>query len=643
MTTGYRRDIDGLRAVAVAAVVVYHLKASLVPGGYVGVDVFFVISGYLITGIIWREIEARQFSLLRFYERRIRRIAPALIAVLAVTTIAATAILLPVDLMGYGRSLLATLGFVSNIYFWRDIDYFSRVAEEKPLLHTWSLGIEEQFYIFFPLLLWACAWRPAAARWVVLAVTAGSLAGAIFAARIGADQPAFYLLPTRAWELGAGALLVLLPAVPIRSALVAQAIAILGAGLIGVSLLGIGLGLGIPHVLPAVLGTAAIIAIGTRHTTFVSRVLGTPPAVLLGKISYSLYLWHWPIIVFASYVLVRPMTDGERGLALAAMLALAVLSWRFVERPFRDRAMPARRVVAFGALGTAALAAAAAGLLVSAGLPSRLSPAAARINAAVATNYRCPISDYLVFGASRACVMALPSRVPQDADVVLLGNSHAQMYAPLVTQVIADRGMTGLLVPANGCLPIAEFNFSVECGAIAQTNIDAAIGLPRARIVVIGLAYSTYGRPLLDRSGQPVAVQGLDGIVAGLAATIDRLRAAGKQVILIGPIAQPGWDIASFLSRGLAFGRPTTHPIDAPYPAFLTEFAPVFDRLGNRDDVILIRPDTVQCAADRCRYLIDGNSLFADSNHLAAAALPYFRPAFDAAFDRLSSRSAGQR
>ena len=149
----YRYDIDGLRAIAVITVVIFHLFHNALPQGFLGVDIFFVISGYLICGILLRDIEKQRFSIVRFYERRIRRIAPAMLIVLLATSIAAAAILLPRDLEGYGKSLIASLAFVANIYFWRDSDYFSRAAENKPLLHFWSLGIEEQFYIFFPILL----------------------------------------------------------------------------------------------------------------------------------------------------------------------------------------------------------------------------------------------------------------------------------------------------------------------------------------------------------------------------------------------------------------------------------------------------------------------------------------------------------
>ena len=630
--TGHRRDIDGLRAVAVLAVVVYHLARDRLPGGYLGVDIFFVISGYLITGIIWREASGDGFSIRRFYERRLRRIAPALLAMLLLVSVAASLILLPIDLIGFGRSLLATLVFVSNVYFWRDADYFSRAAAEKPLLHTWSLGIEEQFYILFPLLIMATGhfrrgWTP----WVIAAVAIGSLAANVVALRIGAGLPAFYLLPTRAWELGTGSLLVFIPPPERRG--VAEVLAAVGAVLVALAIATRQpwLPAAAPAALAAVVGSALLIVSGSRTRTFASRALGLRLAVFVGLISYSLYLWHWPLIVLVQYWLVRSLTPGEALLLLVPMLALATASWRYVEQPFRDRVLPVPRLIAFSAGGTLLAAGVAAGLIVSKGLPARLSPAAARINAAAGTNYRCPIGDYLAFGASRGCRLVLPGGDPESADAVLLGNSHAQMYAPLVADILAAHAATGLLVPANGCLPIAAVNISAECVAVARTNIEAVANLRHARLVILGLTWTAGPGPLVDGDGRRAAVQGPAGIAAGIAATAARLHAAGKQVVVIGPIATPGWDVASTLSRSIAFGRAQPLPLFAPRARFERDYAAAFDRLARTAGIGVARPDCAQCRGDRCDFVAGGDSLFADDNHLAVAALPRFRAAIEPA------------
>ena len=194
-------------------------------------------------------------------------------------------------------------------------------------------------------------------------------------------------------------------------------------------------------------------------------------------------------------------------------------------------------------------------MLFTKGLPGRLSVEAAAINQAVDTNYRCAISDYLAFGRSRACVMNLPSRNPADADVVLLGNSHAQMYAPVWTSIIAGRGQTGLLVPVNGCLPTVQANISRDCTQIARDNLAEISKLARVRTVIIGLSWVHKQGELIDSSGRPVDDIDNRALISALDDLIDRLQRMGKQVVLIGPIAEPGWNVASTLSRQLAFGH----------------------------------------------------------------------------------------
>jgi peptidoglycan/LPS O-acetylase OafA/YrhL len=606
-----------MRAIAVLSVVFFHLRKGLLPGGYLGVDVFFVLSGYLITGIIWREACEHRFSIVRFYDRRIRRIMPALLLLLAAVTAAAVAVLLPSDLIGFGKSLLATLVFAANVYFWRDTDYFSAAAGQKPLLHIWSLGIEEQFYILFPLILVLVArYLPRRALAVVGGLSLASLGANMLAIHVGGALPAFFLLPARAWELGAGALLALPPLSQVSHARGARWFAASGLLLIVIGMLHpVDSIWWLPAAVPAVLGTVLLLLAGNRAETVITRALRLKPLVFVGLISYSLYLWHWPIIVFSQYYLVRPLTAVEGSLALAAMTACAALSWWFIERPFRGKRIPILTVRLAAAGGMLLLAAAAAVILRTHGLPGRLGAEAAAINQAVDTNYRCPISAYLAFGRSRACAMHLPTRNPADAEVVLLGNSHAQMYAPVWESILAERGVNGLLVPLNGCLPTVQTNISPECLAAARANLAQVLKLPGARTVIIGLTW-----------GSDVA-----GLLPAIDDLIERLRAAGKQVVLIGPIAEPGWDVASTISRRLAFGHPIDRPLTLPTSEFMRRFGPAIAHFENRGDVRFVRPDRVQCPAELCFYVLDGHSLFSDSNHLAAAELPRFQAAFASA------------
>lgn len=635
--TPYRPDVDGLRAIAVLSVVAFHFSKSALPGGYFGVDIFFVLSGYLITSIIWREIALGEFSIVRFYDRRIRRIAPALLLVLLATTVAATLLLLPVDLTGYAKSLFATVAFVANVYFWRDTDYFSRLADEKPLLHMWSLGVEEQFYVLFPLMLVLIASynRKRVATWIAVIVCASLLFSA-FLGRIGGALPAFYLLPARAWELGVGALVVFIPSAAARSRSLAGGLSLAGAVLVVFGLLTGPTTISwlLPEAAPVAAGTALLVWSGSHRGPWASRFLSARPLVFVGLISYSLYLWHWPVIVLLKYYLVRDLSPAEIGGAVALMTGCAILSWRYVERPFRSLSMPIV-TVRYAALGGSITAIALGVLIIAAqGFPGRLNPAAARINAAVGTNYRCAVSDYVYLAQSRACVLDLPSRDPRDADVVLLGNSHAQMYAPVFRDILTGLSLHGLLVPANGCLPTYQVNISPACRELADRNIDAVVGLPRAHVIVIG---TTWGDRINGADGTAPA-NPVEAVVAGLDRTVDRLLSAGKKVVLIGPIPTPNWDVASIASRDLAFGRPVGRPLFTSQQQFLQQYSAAIAHFELRHDIEFVRPDTVLCTEGSCNYIVEGRALYADDNHLAAAELARFRPAFDSALRRALGR-----
>ena len=334
----YRPDIDGLRAIAVLAVVLFHIGLAPLGGGYVGVDIFFVISGYLITGIVKREMEENRFTFASFYERRARRILPALFFLLLVGFGLALWVSMPQDLANYGASGAAAVLFSSNIYFFLKTNYFDAAAEFQPLLHTWSLAVEEQFYFLFPPVLWL-AIRMKRIKAVVLTILALSL---LLSVLVSARAPsfAFYLLPTRAWELMMGAALAL-GMVPWPSS------QRMNEGLSVAALIGLGAAIfffndetvfpGIAAVLPC--GAAAVlIQSGATSDSLVRRLLSNRLMVGIGLISYSLYLWHWILLAFARQALATlelPMIWAV-GVFIGSFV-MAYLSWRVVEQPFRNK------------------------------------------------------------------------------------------------------------------------------------------------------------------------------------------------------------------------------------------------------------------------------------------------------------------
>lgn len=334
----YRPDVDGLRALAVLAVVLYHAGLYWLSGGFVGVDIFFVISGYLITSLIFKELQAGTFSFSNFWLRRVRRILPASMFMMGVVAVA-YAFIYPPDLYSdFGRSLVAQGLFSANILFWLESGYFDRAAELKPLLHTWSLAVEEQFYFLFPPLLW-CLFRYFRKRlFLFIAITTlCSLAVSIWGAH---NYPigAFYLLPSRAWELGIGAILALSPQrIYSKSPTVNNVVSIIGIILVLYSIFAFDRHTPFPswYALVPTLGTAALIYGNRDPGAILARFFSMKPVVAVGLISYSLYLWHWPILVANRWVHIEDPTVTSLVISVVLAFILAIISYFWVEQPLR--------------------------------------------------------------------------------------------------------------------------------------------------------------------------------------------------------------------------------------------------------------------------------------------------------------------
>lgn len=349
----YRPEIDGLRAIAVMPVVLFHAGFTTFSGGFVGVDVFFVISGYLITTIILSEMAQGSFSLINFYERRARRILPAVFLVMLISLLFAWLFLMPSDMKLFCKSLVAVSSFSSNILFWSEAGYWDIANEIKPLLHTWSLAVEEQYYVLFPLFL-MLMWRYRK-RWIfgILILFAGiSLAAAQWGAH-HMPSATFYLLPTRVWELAIGACIAFyfFLGIPVIGSLLAHKFVAEIFGLIGLLMIGYATFIfdektPFPslYALVPTIGAGLIITFSSSQT-IVGRLLGTRPIVAIGLISYSAYLWHQPLFAFVRYMsFSEPKYSVFLGLIIFTLL-LSYLSWRFVEKPFRNKRRYGRKKI----------------------------------------------------------------------------------------------------------------------------------------------------------------------------------------------------------------------------------------------------------------------------------------------------------
>ncbi|WP_407828806.1 acyltransferase family protein [Sphingomonas sp.] len=541
----YRADIDGLRGIAVLMVVWFHSGLPGMPGGFGGVDVFFVISGYLITSIIQRDAGEGRFSFGYFYQRRFRRIAPALVTVTASTTVAAYALLLPYELDQFAQSAVATVAMVSNVFFWRTANYFAFAHGVVPLLHSWSLGVEEQFYLLMPAVLVIAA-RLGKPRLVVgLLGIASFLLCLIMTKR--APAGAFYLLPTRGWELMIGAALAQnLPSIPehlkrARYAKHAEGL----AGLALVLMSGVLLSAADPfpgwRALVPTLGAALLIGGGPSSIT--GRSLSFGPLVYVGRLSYSLYLWHWPIFVLLRHwradVELPPAWDIG-GIALAVLLS--VVSFRWIEQPARERSTRFRLVLVPCLVGAAAILLASAIAIAGKGLPQRLPPAVVKIafahDAYAPLAHRCTTVS---FGYALEHCRIGPAGEPQ---LLLWGDSHAAAVSEAVAQ---GTRMPGLVISTGACPPVPDWPGGEVPGA-CRTNNARALQLAERDRHMTTVVLSAYWLAL--ETGPPTQFWQSEQQM------IDRLNAAGKTVVVVAGVPDPGSDVPWSSAIRQRFGRP---------------------------------------------------------------------------------------
>lgn len=544
----YRADIDGLRAIAVLAVVLFHIDPDWVPGGFAGVDIFFVISGFIITRLIAHDVAAGTFSLRNFYLRRVKRIAPVLMAVIAVTLMAGQIVLIPEHLKELAQSAVASVLSAANIFFTYGVDtgYFADDNTTRPLLHLWSLGVEEQFYLIWPVIVSAALMRFSLSR--VLIVTAAAFVVFLMLSETLAQTApvfAYYMLPSRAFQLLAGALIAL-SCVQAGHRLSLYRIGLNFAGMAGVfavalSLAFIGESKTFPGInaLPATLGAALIILSGIRSDGLVARILSLRPLVLIGTISYSLYLWHWPIVAYLHYALV-PMTLPVKLGALAVMFMLSAASFLLIEAPCRKSALPARIILKRQLVMPAvALCAVSALFIVTQGFGVRLldrayveqvSKLAAGIKPAHDYPYICQRERI------RAADMTDPRCIingTSEPDVLLWGDSNAAHYVGLIGELARKEGIGFRNIAHASCPPTTSApsmstarRFRAEC--IESRNLVKS-HLDRYTTIIVAGAWSVY-RPYED-------------LYSAMRNLIEELRAKGKTVVILGEIVRfPDFD-----------------------------------------------------------------------------------------------------
>ncbi len=608
----YRREIDGLRTVAIVPVVLFHAGLPHVSGGYVGVDVFFVISGYLITAGLISDLCHDRWSILRFYERRVRRILPALLFVLFACLPFAWMWMRPEALSDFGEYIAATVLFLANLQAMNQIGYFAPSAETQPLLHMWSLAVEEQYYLLFPPFL-ALLWRSGASRralWGVAILCLLSFCLADWGTRSQPEKAYFFTL-ARFWELGVGSLCALLlqdrPLRPNTAASVA------GLGLILGAVFFYDATTPFPGVfaLAPVLG-AALIILFCGPGTGAGRILSTRPMVAVGLVSYSAYLWHQPLFAFAR---IRAAEEPQPWLmlALAALtFVLAALSWRYVEQPFRRRPTPvlAARARIFGAAAAlgATLIAVGAAFSLQEGFPDRLTARyagdvghAAFFAGIAATSYPCT-PPAIAAAAERwngyvRCYQSMPEK---PITVLLFGDSHAEHLFPgLAAQLPNENVGYYIFTPSP---PFA--------GNPAVDPIFREIARNRSLTdIVLAMRWT-------DRTSD---FGSDEAFAAALRKTLDRLGQAGAQVVLVDsvPVFAIGADVCKFV-------LPNAQPPSCTRPlqdvmAERATYLPALVRVAAERNLPLVSLPDVFCDASTCAMQRGGTMLYRDTNHLTLA------------------------
>lgn len=616
-----------MRAFAVLSVIGYHFK--IISGGFIGVDIFFVISGFLVSKQIKSKLKNNNFSFKSFFEARIRRIFPALTFLCIVIAFWGWFFDVPRHYLGTIRNIIAALFFVSNYAFNGTHGYFDIASETKALLHSWSLSVEAQFYLLLPILLFlSCRLYKNKSQYVLIAFFTFSL---IFGLQI--ESKGFYSLLSRAWEFLAGALI---------ASVSFQALAKYKNAIFLLLLTGLLLSVLIisneknwptfTTLIPVMLAVFFIIAMeNTKNNIFVFN----RPMQFIGNISYSLYLWHWPTLVLANQFFENQLTIHIKFWLLVFIFFISYISWRYIERPFRNKEVVTSPV--FIRLVIAILIITSIfGIFVikTHGFPNRLKDYVARPS--LQGWEKTPRAECFIDRKHNApkkfCTYGASSK-PEDAELILWGDSNANQYVTPLTKAVIDKLMTGLIATMASCQPYmpeyASFVNDIECSKFNENTAKFIKKSKNINIVVIGRDYGGRNMP----------------IDATLSLVKDLVH-SGKKVILLGPIPKPNMDVEYIWTIRQIKSRKPIENIEINNDQNVDQFL-IFKALRGRlsdeikqDKLVLINPLEKLCKQENCYAVRDGIAIFRDENHLTEIAAQNFESDFKEALDKLHKNNA---
>ncbi len=655
MNLKYRADIDGLRAIAVIAVIFFHADIPGFSGGFVGVDIFFVISGFLITSIILKEIHDGTFSIAKFYERRIRRIFPALFPVIAFTLIVGIFIFDYKTFKQLGQSITSTTLFASNILFWMQSGYFDSPSLQKPLLHTWSLAVEEQFYIFFPLFL-AGINKFLDKRYLPWTLLIGflSLITSIYGV-YNQPSPTFYLVPTRAWELLVGSIIALRVISPPQSNIFRSLLAIFGVALIFYSIIFYTKFIIFPghNAIFPVLGTACIIHSGIGGQSSIGKLLGLKPLVFIGLISYSLYLWHWPLIVFAKYLLFRELSTLEVSVIIFITFIISVLSLQYIEKPFRGHQpiIPERNKL-FALSALIMLIASVIGLVIHLqnGMPYRSEANATIMKYDNEQEWKknVEIEENAANAITAGKAPPIIGAKNTTPSFILWGDSHARVLSTVVYEKAKQYRLSGFLATNSGAPPILSLDQKKPHFNGSQFNegvISFIKSHPEVKTVILSSMWAAYANrdnmqddPLTWKPKQSDNESNSVLLRKGIIKTVNILLGLGRKIIIINDVPLIGGDALRLYCVHSLTGESYNDllPTISKYKKNNQTVYDLFQELTKRPDVTLISPESMLFDINKRARLTNNNILlYRDDNHLSHYGTLFVAPLFDEAFKKM--------
>lgn len=634
MTLKYRPEIDGLRAIAVMVVIFFHAGISIFSGGFVGVDVFFVLSGYLISSIILKEKADGNFSLINFYERRARRILPALFLIMFLCLPLAWFFLLPQALESFSKSLIAVTTFVSNILFWRESGYFSAQADLKPLLHTWTLSVEEQFYIFLPLFI-ILTWKLKSSLkcLTLIVITIGSLTLSQIGLSIS-PTATFYLLPTRAWELFIGVSIGYYLSRAVTPPKGNNLLSIIGISMIMGAVFFYTKDTPFPsfYALLPTLGTGLIVLF-TDKTTWLYKFLSLKFMVGLGLISYSLYLWHQPVFAFAKHSSLNELSQTVVFGLVAVSIFGAFISWQFVEKPFRNKSQTSGKQIFWSSLFGSLF------FIIVGIIGISKNGDLGRFDHTIKSIAATPsgrLSKCTHTNTTTGCLIGKETSPPS---IAIIGDSHSAALQKALDSELKIRGKSGLSMAGSWCIPFSNVStkeqYRDKCLPVVSRYLETVISDPKIETVILVAEWANYTQGYRwgvegvafyeDKETKKLSLKENTRVFSrGLNRTIKMLNQYGKKVIFIKSVPEYQQDVPNYLAKSMALtGKADMGEYTIDRDAYFSRNSEVEQSLNENEYLLknqVIDSFEILCPNDICQYITNKHDvLYSDDNHLSEA------------------------